>query len=177
MFVCSWLRLLQCGMLTPIPLSWLQSVADCDLNPLTRNYLASPAASASIKMLALKMIVVITSACLDELPKVQPVVMLVCVVLVTYLMLISVSGSLLLRQTAGHHMQAWLYRGTSTTPSWYYMLHSNMSSTMLVLYVSTSSNYFAALLYTLVYTAFGTLRPTAQPCTSTYARIRYSDSC
>lgn len=52
----------------------LQSISDCDSNPLTRNYLSSPVPIASFKILALKMVMVIVSTVLDTVPQAQPIV-------------------------------------------------------------------------------------------------------
>ena len=62
-----------------------KSMSDCDLNPMTRNILASPAPETNFKVLALKMAMVIMSACLAELVHVQPALLVACVSLIAWL--------------------------------------------------------------------------------------------
>ncbi|GBF92718.1 hypothetical protein Rsub_05087, partial [Raphidocelis subcapitata] len=58
------------------------SIGDCDLNPLTRNVLATPTASVHLKVMICKMAMVILSTCADENQRLQAVGM---VLLNTYI--------------------------------------------------------------------------------------------
>eukprot|EP00877_Chromochloris_zofingiensis_P002525 jgi/Chrzof1/12273/Cz06g28080.t1 len=60
------------------------SVSYCDLNPMTRNYLASPVAVDSFKILCLRMLLVIVNSMMSELPRVQVIIMLLCVWFIMY---------------------------------------------------------------------------------------------
>lgn len=71
----------------------MQSVSDCDLNPLTRNHLASPVAVTGIKTMALKMVMVVVSTTCTELGKAQSVIMLICTAVITYYLLTTVRAS------------------------------------------------------------------------------------
>lgn len=55
----------------------LQAVSECDLNPLARNYLASPVAIDSLKAVCVKMLLVVVSAALDSFAKAQAALMLI----------------------------------------------------------------------------------------------------
>jgi hypothetical protein len=57
----------------------------CDLNPLTRNVLASSNSELSFQLLALKLVVVIVGACLDSYHGVQ-IIMLLAVASATALL-------------------------------------------------------------------------------------------
>ncbi|KIY98673.1 hypothetical protein MNEG_9288 [Monoraphidium neglectum] len=67
------------------------SVGDCDLNPLTRNMLATPAAITNLTTLALKMVMVVLSTAGGSNPKLQSVVMAVCSGYITYQMIMAAS--------------------------------------------------------------------------------------
>ncbi|KAI8467685.1 MAG: hypothetical protein J3K34DRAFT_523567 [Monoraphidium minutum] len=66
------------------------SVGDCDLNPLTRNMLGTPAAVTNLVTLALKMVmVVLSTAAGGANPKLQSIVMALCSGYITYLMVMA----------------------------------------------------------------------------------------
>lgn len=67
-------------------------MSECDLNPLTRNHLASPVAVASMYISLLKVGLVLVGAALSALGgQVQSVLMLILVVYIVYWMLTLVS--------------------------------------------------------------------------------------
>ena len=94
LMVCSELLLL-CSKSLKACLLPLQSIGDCDLNPMCRDHLASPTAVANFKMLALKFVLVICATCLDKYQSIQVIILLVCVATITYYMLTAVSDNLL----------------------------------------------------------------------------------
>eukprot|EP00775_Hariotina_reticulata_P009112 gene9112-9281_t len=66
------------------------SLCDSDLNPLTRNQLATSLAVTGMKSVVARIAIVGLSTCLNELGKAQSVLMLICVFLVTYFLFKSV---------------------------------------------------------------------------------------
>jgi hypothetical protein len=75
------------------------SVGDCDLNPMTRNVLATPSATTHIKVILCKMRLVVLTTCADENPKLQAVA--------TLLLLVYIWVTLLL--AAGYYGEAALH--------------------------------------------------------------------
>ncbi|KAI8474715.1 MAG: hypothetical protein J3K34DRAFT_518018 [Monoraphidium minutum] len=65
------------------------SVGDCDLNPLTRNVLATPSAAMHIKVVLCKMGMIILAACGDENSKLQVVVMALLMGFILFQMILS----------------------------------------------------------------------------------------
>jgi hypothetical protein len=74
----------------------LQVVASCDLNPVSNGHLASPAAYARLKILAAKAAYVIIADCLSSIHKAQGVFTFMCVSLILWWNLQSVSGRMAL---------------------------------------------------------------------------------
>jgi hypothetical protein len=97
----------------------------CDLNPLTRNVLASPDAVSSTKILLMKMFIVMAAGCLDALPTVQMVIVALAVVGVCHIHLKSVSISVVSVSVTskipdGAHA-VMLTRQSSSVPSLFHM--------------------------------------------------------
>lgn len=55
-----------------------QSVAGCDLNPLSKSWLASPCPRLRIKIMMLKIALVLFGTALDAFPTIQAPGMLIC---------------------------------------------------------------------------------------------------
>eukprot|EP00775_Hariotina_reticulata_P001355 gene1355-1696_t len=66
------------------------TLTDCDLNPLTRNHLASPMPVTGVKALVLRILMVLLSTCLAEIGRAQSVLMLICAVYITYCLITTV---------------------------------------------------------------------------------------
>jgi hypothetical protein len=85
-----------------------QSLCDSDLNPLTRNQLATSLAVTGMKSVVARIAMVGLSTCLEELGKAQFVLMLICVFLVTYFLFKSVSAAVTgIHQQAVRHFISW----------------------------------------------------------------------
>jgi hypothetical protein len=89
------------ALLLPI----LQTAGMCDLNPLTRNILASANSELSFELLALKMVVVIVGACLDSYFTVQTIIIVLAITAATALLIREVSGSQQQPGLAGQPLQ------------------------------------------------------------------------
>ena len=68
-------------------------VASCDLNPVAKGFLSSPAAYARLKILLFKAIFVVVAACLMSIPKVQAVAEFIAVTFILYYNLESVRAA------------------------------------------------------------------------------------
>jgi hypothetical protein len=65
----------------------MQTAGMCDLNPLTRNVLASSNSELSFQLLALKLVVVVVGACLDSYFNLQKIIMLLAIASATALLI------------------------------------------------------------------------------------------
>jgi hypothetical protein len=67
----------------------LQSLGECELNLMSRDYLSTTAAACHFKTLALKMIIIILSS-LEGLGDIPFIVVLICAALITWMMITEV---------------------------------------------------------------------------------------
>jgi threonine/homoserine/homoserine lactone efflux protein len=73
--------------------SLLQTLTNCDLNPLTRDHLASPMPVTGLKVVILRILMVLVSTCLADIGRAQTVLMLICASYITYCLITTVSSS------------------------------------------------------------------------------------
>jgi hypothetical protein len=85
----------------------VQFVGMCDQNPLTRSLLARSDTVTTIKVTCFKMLLVIASAVLDDLPTAQIVIMMFAAlgIFQCYMQAVSCCGGRLLNHAQGKHVQ------------------------------------------------------------------------
>lgn len=67
-------------------------VASCDLNPVSRGWMSSPAAYTRLKILCAKAVYVISSSCLQSVPRAQTMLMVISAAIICWWNFKSVSG-------------------------------------------------------------------------------------
>jgi hypothetical protein len=73
-----------------LSLVMLQNLSDCTLNPLTRNHLASSLPQTALKAILSRIAMVLIATYMSELGHVQPSLLIISAVYITYNLLVTV---------------------------------------------------------------------------------------
>ena len=82
---------------------------------MTRNFLATPSYDANFRVIGLKLLMVLAGTCLDELPKVQALIMVASAALIAYTLLRQVRACVFgVRRPTSWHVQSFAKKSSST---------------------------------------------------------------